>query len=168
MKAGTGTNPAVRAQNLVETADQSWAETDLLLKEPVQYDEGKDTRGPVSVAAVVTLQEPEPSPSPSPSPGASPAPEDKPKKPEGRVVAVGDSDFATNTFFDFPGNQDLFVNSVAWLAEDPDLISIRPREPDDQRLFLTVEQRRLAFLFSLLALPGFFVLAGIWSWWRRR
>ncbi len=169
MKAGTATtNPAVRAQNLVETSEQSWAETDLSLKEPVQLDAGKDTRGPVSLAAVVTIQEPEPSPTPgAPSPSPSPV-EDKPKKPEGRVVAVGDADFATNAFLGFPGNQDLFVNSVAWLAADPDLISIRPREADDQRLFLTAEQIRLAFFFSLLGLPGLFVVAGIWNWWRKR
>ncbi len=169
VKAGTGTTPGLRAQNLVETSPQSWAESDLQLREPVQFDDGKDTRGPVSLAAVVTLEPPEPSPSPAPSPSASPSPaEDKPKKPAGRVVAVGDADFASNAFLGFPGNQDLLVNSVAWLAEDADLISIRPREADDQRLFLTAEQQRLAFFFSLLALPGFFVVAGIWSWWRRR
>ncbi len=167
LKAGTATNPSVRAQNLVETSEQSWAEADLALQEPVQFDAGKDTRGPISLAAVVTVQEPEPSPSPAPSPSPTPA-EDQPKKPEGRVVAVGDADFASNALLGFPGNQDFFVNSVAWLAADPDLISIRPREADDQRLFLTAEQLRLAFFISLLFLPGFFVLAGLWNWWRKR
>ncbi len=169
MKAGSATTPGVSAQNLVETSSQSWAESDLALKEPVQFDEGKDQKGPVSLAVVVTVQEPEPSPDPSPSPSPSPSPaEDKPKKPQGRVVAIGDADFATNSFLGFPGNQDLFVNAVAWLAEDADLISIRPREADDQRLFLTAEQQRLAFLLSLIGLPGVFVVAGVWSWWRRR
>jgi ABC-type uncharacterized transport system involved in gliding motility auxiliary subunit len=167
VKAGTATTPGVRAQNLVETSPQSWAESDLMLREPVQYDDGKDTRGPVSLAAVVTIDAPEASPSPEPSPSPSPS-EEKPKKPQGRVVALGDADFASNAFLGFPGNQDLLVNSVAWLAEDADLISIRPREADDQRLFLTAEQQRLAFFVSLLGLPGLFVIAGIWSWWRRR
>ena len=84
------------------------------------------------------------------------------------MVAVGDADFAANAFLGFPGNQDLFVNAVAWLAEDADLISIRPREADDQRLFLTAEQQRLANILSLLAIPGLFIVAGIRSWWSRR
>jgi gliding motility-associatede transport system auxiliary component len=169
MKAGSASVPGVSAQNLVETSAQSWAESDLSLKEPVQFDEGKDQKGPVSLAAVVTVEEPEPSPAPSPAPSPSVSPaEDKPKKPQGRVVAVGDADFATNAFLGFPGNQDLFVNAVAWLAEDADLISIRPREADDQRLFLTAEQQWLAHVLSLLAIPGLFVVAGVWTWWRRR
>ena len=35
-KIGAG----LHAQNLVETSEQSWADTDLALKEPVKYDEG--------------------------------------------------------------------------------------------------------------------------------
>ena len=69
------------------------------------------------------------SPSPSPSPDTD-APE---KRAEGRVAAFGDADFASNQLLGFEGNQDFALNTVAWLAEDPDLISIRPREPDDQR-----------------------------------
>jgi ABC-type uncharacterized transport system involved in gliding motility auxiliary subunit len=57
---------------------------------------------------------------------------------------------------------------VAWLAEDADLISIRPREPDDQRLFLTqLEQQNLALL-ALLVIPGLFFVGGVWTWWSRR
>ncbi len=163
VKAGSATPAGVRAQNLVETSEQSWAETDLSLKEPVQFDEGKDQKGPVSLGAVATLEVAGPSPAPSPAPGAPPE-----KKAEGRVVAYGDSDWASNAFLGFPGNQDLFVNSVAWLAQDVDLISIRAKEPDDQRMFLTREQQQNAAIISLLFIPGAFVILGILTWWRRR
>jgi ABC-type uncharacterized transport system involved in gliding motility auxiliary subunit len=43
------------------------------------------------------------------------------------VVAIGDADFASNALIGFQGNQDFFLNTVAWLAQDADLISIRPR-----------------------------------------
>jgi len=84
------------------------------------------------------------------------------------VVVVGDADFASNALLGFQGNQDLFLNMVAWLAEDADLISIRAKEPDDQRMFLTQQQRQNVKWVTLLLVPGFFVVMGIASWWRRR
>jgi ABC-type uncharacterized transport system involved in gliding motility auxiliary subunit len=167
VKAGSATLEGVRAQNLVETSQDSWAESDLSLKEPVQFETGKDQKGPVSLAAVVTVQiaGPSPSPSPSPSPDAS---RPEPPRPEGRVVAVGDSDFASNSFLGFPGNQDFFLNTVSWLAQDVDLISIRPKEPEDQRLFVTRDQQRTVAILSLLLIPGAFVALGVATWWRRR
>src|SRR6185295_2669039 len=117
---------------------------------------------------------PSPSPSPaSPSPGASPAaspsPADAPPTPpEGRAVVFGDSDFASNALLGFQGNQDLFLNTVAWLAQDPDLISIRPKEPEDQRMFLSSQQVSNVRWVALLLIPGAFVVMGISTWWKRR
>jgi len=170
MAAGSGSVDGVTAQNLLETSQASWAESDLSLKEPIELNEGKDKQGPVSLGAVATLRLPEPAPSPSPGEGGDEKAEsDEPaKKPEGRVVALGDSDFASNALLGFQGNQDFFLNSVAWLSEDADLISIRAREPDDQRMFLTEVQRRNVQVLALLILPGLFVVLGIATWWRRR
>jgi ABC-type uncharacterized transport system involved in gliding motility auxiliary subunit len=211
VQAGTGGATGIVAQNLAETFDVSWAETDLTLKGQVKYDEGRDRRGPVSLAAVATLSAsalgpagsaaaPSPAPSvpptlggpviaspaapppPAPSPGTSPSPspvEASPAAPsplpspdeskrEARVAVFGDADFASNAMLQVQGNQDLFVNTVAWLAQDPDLISIRPREPEDQRLFLTQQQQGNVRLFSLFLLPGALLALGVASWWRRR
>ena len=84
------------------------------------------------------------------------------------MAAFGDADFASNQLLAFQGNQDFALNTVAWLAEDPDLISIRPKEPDDQRMFITQEQQRYAWLLAIFLLPGAFVALGISAWWRRR
>jgi ABC-type uncharacterized transport system involved in gliding motility auxiliary subunit len=167
VEAGKGTVEGVSAQNLVQTSPQSWAETDLTLKGKIVFDEKKDRRGPISLAAVATIRAPSPTPSPSPSP--SPGAEgETPKAPEGRVVVVGDADFASNALLGFQGNQDFFLNTVAWLAEDADLISIRAKEPDDQRLFLTQVQQQNVKWIALALIPGFFVVMGIATWWRRR
>jgi ABC-type uncharacterized transport system involved in gliding motility auxiliary subunit len=174
VKAGTATIEGVSASDLVKTSDQSWAETDLTLKGPIQFEEGKDTKGPVSLAAVATVRGPAPAPTPTPAPaaGASPAPSPSPaeeaKAPEGRVVAVGDADWATNALLGFQGNQDFFLNTVAWLAQDADLISIRPKEAENQALFLDRQKQQNVALTALVLLPGIFVVAGIVSWWRRR
>jgi ABC-type uncharacterized transport system involved in gliding motility auxiliary subunit len=184
--AATPSVPGVIAQNLVQTSEASWAETDLTLKAPVKPDDA-DRKGPIALGAVVTvpvLTPPSPEPSPaaapspdaSPSPGASPNAEDDsdtaedatPPTREGRVVAIGDADFASNALLGFQGNRDFFLNAVAWLAQDADLIAIRPREPDDQRLFLTQTQQQTIAFVALVLLPGLFVGLGIWSWWKRR
>jgi ABC-type uncharacterized transport system involved in gliding motility auxiliary subunit len=178
MQAGTASVEGVSAQGLIETSPDSWAESDVGAQGKMAYDEGKDRRGPITLAATATVRGPEPTPSPSPSPAdaapaASPAPSPSPSdepapRPEGRVAAFGDSDFASNQLLGFQGNQDLFLNVVAWLAEDVDLISVRPREPEDQRLFVTSTQRENVRWLALVVLPGAFVVFGIAAWWRRR
>jgi ABC-type uncharacterized transport system involved in gliding motility auxiliary subunit len=181
VQAGAGGAGGVTAQNLVQTSPASWAETDLTLKAPIKLDEGKDKQGPVTLAAVATVTVAEPAPSPSPAaspaeggPSPSPSPAEDPDAPpapprkEGRMVGVGDSDFASNALLGFQGNRDFFLNLVAWLAQDSDLISVRPREPEDQKMFLTGNQRQAVVLLALLGLPGAFLALGVWSWWKRR
>jgi ABC-type uncharacterized transport system involved in gliding motility auxiliary subunit len=176
MQAGTATMEGVFAQDVLKTSPASWAESDLTLKAPVQFEEGKDKKGPISLAAVatVTVAAPSPTPSAAPSPAPSgapspsPSPEEAAPKREGRVAAFGDSDFATNALVGFQGNRDLFLNTVAWLAQDVDLISIRPKEPEDQRLVLTRNQQQNLLVLALLLIPGVFVVMGIREWWSRR
>ena len=176
-EAGKGTVEGVTVQNLLQTSPASWAETDLTLKEPVEMNEGKDRKGPISLGAVATVKASPPAPpapasppsSPSPAASVSPSPAEEPPAPaEGRVVVLGDSDFATNALLGFQGNQDFFLNTVAWLAQDVDLISIRAKEPEDQRLFVTRQQQQNVLLVSLLLVPGAFVVMGIAAWWKRR
>jgi ABC-type uncharacterized transport system involved in gliding motility auxiliary subunit len=167
VQAGKGTVEGVSAQDLVKTSAQSWAESDVSLKGPIKFEEGKDRMGPISLAAVATVKGPAPAPTPTPSPAPSPAPEE-PKAPEGRVVAVGDADFASNSLLGVQGNQDFFLNAVAWLAEDADLISIRPKEPENQALFLSRQAQQNVAWLALVVLPGLFVVLGVVTWWRRR
>lgn len=186
LKAGTGTVAGVVAQDLISTTPQAelegqvvtWSQADLKADGKLSFDPKKDVKGPLTLAAVATIK-PQPSPSPvappspaagaSPAPSPSPSPEPEKKEPEGRVVAVGDSDFATNSFLNnAPGNMDFFMNSVAWLSEDADLIAIRPRDAEDQRMRLTSFQRRNVWLLGLVVLPGASIVAGIVVWWRRR
>ena len=168
VQAGTATVEGVTAQNLLETDRNSWAETDLALKGGAAYDEGKDRKGPISLGAVATVRGKAPAPAPSPSPSPGKEGEEPPKAPEGRVVAIGTADFAANSSLGFLGNQDLFLNVVAWLAQDADLISIRAKETDDQKMILSLAQKQNVGWVALVVLPGLFVVLGIRTWWRRR
>jgi ABC-type uncharacterized transport system involved in gliding motility auxiliary subunit len=87
---------------------------------------------------------------------------------QGRFVVVGSSGWAANRFLGFNGNRDLALNTMNWLSSDEDLISIRPKEPEDRRITLTKAQMNWVTTTSLFILPLIVVFAGIGVWWRRR
>jgi ABC-type uncharacterized transport system involved in gliding motility auxiliary subunit len=86
----------------------------------------------------------------------------------GRFVVVGSSSWVANTYLRLAGNRDLFLNMMNWLSADEDLISIRPKEPEDRRLIMTRNQMTLAFYSSVLAIPLLILAAGLSVWWKRR
>jgi gliding motility-associatede transport system auxiliary component len=85
-----------------------------------------------------------------------------------RVVLVGDSDFASDGFYHVLGNSDLFLNMVAYLAEEESLISIRPRAPLGDSVYITESQGRLVFAVCLVALPLTSIVTGLLVYFRRR
>ena len=177
----------------VETSPRSWAEADIneLVTGEVEMDETEgDVPGPITIAAAVSAPAPEPPAStsdedstsadaddaePSESEGeegTAEAEEDQDQDdeptPETRVAVIGDSDFAANFGLGIQGNRDLFLNTVSWLAQQENLIAIRPREPEDRRLTLTADQQSRTLLIALLMIPGAVLAIGVYTWWRRR
>jgi ABC-type uncharacterized transport system involved in gliding motility auxiliary subunit len=150
---------------VVETSSQSWAEADLasLATGKVTLDASVgDKPGPISLAVAVAAPAPD-AKTPEPKPG-----ETVQSAPETRVAVFGDSDFAANYGLGISGNQDLFLNTVNWLAQQEGLISIRARDPEDRRLTLTADQQFRIQILSLLVIPGLVFAAGVWTWWKRR
>jgi ABC-type uncharacterized transport system involved in gliding motility auxiliary subunit len=60
------------------------------------------------------------------------------------------------------------MNTVGWLSQQENLISIRPKEADDRRITLTATQQNNITWLSLLLVPGFVFATGVYTWWRRR
>ena len=81
---------------------------------------------------------------------------------------MGDSDFASNAYVGTQGNRDFFSNVVSWLAQQENLLSIRPKEPQDRRLSITESQQNIIDLMSIFLIPGLVFASGIYTWWRRR
>lgn len=149
----------VKAEVLAQTGPGSWAETDLerLGKGEAELDEKKDLKGPVPVGAVVTYEAKEANPS-----------EGELAK-EARMVVFGNSRFASNEALNASGNRDLFLNSLSWLAEQEDLISIRPKERQGGGpVFLTAAQSRAIFFLPVVVLPGLVLLSAAAVYIRRR
>jgi len=135
-----GTN----VQPLARTSAESWAETNLaeLQQGQVKPDPG-EARGPLPVAVVAT-------------------------KDKARIVVYGTSSFAANQFLNLQGNRDFFLNTVSWLAEEEDQISIRPKDTRQAPVFLTSQQAQAVFLLPVVILPGIVLVGGIVALVRRR
>jgi ABC-type uncharacterized transport system involved in gliding motility auxiliary subunit len=136
--------PGMTVQSLAKTSAQSWGETDRASLQAGQVKpDAQDPKGPLSVAVVAT-------------------------KDKSRVVVYGTSNLASNQFLNLQGNRDSFLNTVSWLAEEEDQISIRPKESRSTPVFLTSRQAQLAFLIPVVALPGLIMVGGIVTVVRRR
>ena len=160
----------LNVKSLAMTTDErgaSWGETkrkaDGSFDTELSYTEGKDTPPPVSLAVAVQLEEDEPE-----------AAEDNqsskgPKVSKTRIVTIGDSDFASNYFFEATGGGDLFLNAANWLTLEEDLIAIRPVDPNERILrFLTPGEAAFVQIASIFLIPLIIFLIGLVVWWRRR
>lgn len=138
-------DPNKNAQAILDTSQKSWAETDLESTQP-EYTPDRDLPGPLHLAA---------------------AAEDY--QSGTRLVVFGNAGFVTNQNISPQwANLDLFMNAVNWLAEEEDLISIRPKEPTNRRLFLNPLQSSLTIFTTLIIIPLAVFVAGIGVWWKRR
>lgn len=135
---------------LVFSSQQAWGETDLTGltsgESQVQYDEGADLPGPVTLAAAaenLTTQ--------------------------ARLVVYGDADFPSDANFLAFGNGDLFVNSVDWSAGQEELISLNPRTATTRTVASPQAYTlNLIFLGTVILAPGVALVAGILTWIQRR
>jgi ABC-type uncharacterized transport system involved in gliding motility auxiliary subunit len=153
------------AQPLLQSSELSWGETDLkALPEGRPVSQGpEDRKGPVDLGAAVSLPAPD-APPPTPTkPGEAP-----PHTAETRLVILGDSDFAANEGIAFQANRDFLGNVVSWLAQQENLISIRPAPANDRRVTVAANDFRVIALLLLVVVPGIVVALGVLTWWRRR
>ncbi len=151
--------PLARTVNTADSSKTTPTEVDLLRTSAasfavpkitgttVSYDPKTDMKGPLTLGVTAEKQE-----------GDKLA----------RLAVFGNSAFATNRWVGLQRNGDLFYNTVSWLSQDQNLISIRPKSPTSRQVTMTTAQQRMLLWLSLAVLPGLVVLGGILIWWRRR
>jgi len=142
---------------LAQTGEQSFVKKAILPGEKIRFDPASDAPGPISVAAVSTVK-----------PSSEQKPTSRGPDLNSRVVVFGDSDFAANSFFSFSGNGDLALNTVNWLAQEKDLISIRPKARAPSTVHLTPRRSKLISYLTVYLIPFGILFLGIGIWWRRR
>lgn len=94
-------------------------------------------------------------------------PKEDAKPVEFEAIVFGDSDFVSNNAIQFGSNRDLAVNSIASLADESVLVSIRPPMPKGTKVELT-RSAALAFIFVSFAAPIIILISGAVLWFRRR
>ena len=82
-------------------------------------------------------------------------------------VVFGDSDFISNRGLILGVNRDLALNAMAALANQQDLISIRPKLPKGTAMMLTTFEKWMVVLLGL-ALPVLLLMTSGVLWFRRR
>jgi len=164
--------PGITAQGLAMTSAESWAETDLkaLREGRTAFDAESDRRGPITIAAVATINTGNTATSSSSgSAESTDQPEPEKSTHAARLVVVGDSEFANNSLFSVQGNGNLFLNTVSWLAEEEDLIAIRPRKGGGSGpVLLTAAQAPLIFWLPVVILPLAVFASGAAVFMRRK
>ncbi len=156
-----GSPEGMKVEELLSTSPESWAETDKAMLDEGQtaFDPTQDKKGPVSIGAAVTITLPK----------KEEEKENEAKPKTGRLVVIGDSDFAANSRINLVGNRDFFLNALSWLAEDADLISIRPKESGSAiPTPLTQSQQQMVFFLPVVVLPLFVIVMGITVYKRRK
>ena len=142
----TGSKTTV--QKLFGSSESSVA-TEKLNSPEVNPDDPKNKKGPLTIAAAGSYNTGK-------------------ENSQGRFVVIGTSAWAANSFLRFNGNRDFALNAMNWLSSDEDLISVRPKEPEDRRITMTRAQLSWVRMTSQFLLPLLVIFAGVSVWWRRR
>ena len=140
-------NPNVFTRSFMHTSGNGWSvarQPDVTVP---KIDRQRDKRGPISLGVAGERSQA------VPEPGHVPL--------QGRLVVIGDSDFACNQYVDMAGNLNLFLNAVDWLAGRQNLVSVRPKVMDTRTLSLTRRQTQTVFWVSVVVVPGLVTAVGM-------
>ena len=169
--------PARGKYNLAKTGSSSWAKSKGKLdEEEITFDPAEDQRGPINLAAVSVIKVTDGENSPlaevdNQGDSAAPTPEtdlEEGVNRWGRIIVVGDSDFAANAYLNLMGNKDFFLNTIGWLAEETALVSVRKKPTELTPLTLTDTQSNLVFWICVVLAPTLMLALGIGVVGRRR
>lgn len=133
---------------LVKTTETSWGETDIagLKNQQMKPDKETDLSGPLTLAiAAQNLAT------------------------NGRLVVIGDADFANDGYIQAFGNMDFITNTIDWAAKQDNLINLTAKPAITRVLVPPTQSAYLMIaLIVIILLPTSVILAGILVFLQRR
>ncbi len=161
-----GEDPTTGKYNLAKTGSSSWAKSKGKLDEDdVKFNPSEDQRGPINLAAVSVMKVDDSSNADTVNPQSGLK---EGVNRWGRIIVVGDSDFAGNAYLNLMGNKDFFLNMIGWLAQETALVSVRKKSTELTPLTLTDTQSNLVFWICVIIVPTLIMAIGIGVIERRR
>ncbi|GAA3412696.1 GldG family protein [Paenibacillus hodogayensis] len=136
-----------KANSLLKSSDKAYGETDMnQLTSNASKQDAADLKGPLDMAYAVM---------------------DKDNKP--KAVVIGNAQFLQNQIITEQGNRDFALNSVNWMQEQTEQVTIRPREEAAlQQAFIMPNKANMIFYGTVVIFPLAILALGGAIWWRRR
>jgi len=135
----------INITDLARTSTDAWAETS---GDTIEFNKNVDITGPLTIIEVITKR----------------IGENK----KAKMVIIGDSDFASNSYLYHAGNLDLLLNTLNWLAGKEEMIGIRNKPFERKQIELSIQNTRIVFYLCVIVLPILVVIAGVIVWLKRR
>ena len=137
-------------ETLLMTSGTGYGETSFTDSDRVlRYDRKEDLAAPVTVGATLQIR-------------------GEGGEREGRVVIYGDSGFLANRVLDNGGHRDLWINTLRWLFDQKEKITLRPRVDQVGEILLSAQQEQTALIYFLLVQPGLLIAGGLFFVYRRQ
>ncbi|SKA73207.1 ABC-type uncharacterized transport system involved in gliding motility, auxiliary component [Clostridium sp. USBA 49] len=139
----------VKIEPLLTTSSNSWGKVNLnsttMVKEP------NDIQGPLNIAVAITD-------------------EDSEAKKSTKLVVIGGSTFINDDIISATkgANLDFFMNSLNWMQDKKDSVSIRPKSLTSDMLVMTVFQKLALSGVVVILIPVIILIIGVTVWARRR
>jgi ABC-2 type transport system permease protein len=141
---------SLKIEPLLSSSAKSYGKTDIANVKTAERENG-DLAGPFTLAVAITDTASDPS------------------KKDTKLIVVGNIQFLAQALTSqIPGNGDFFMNSLGWLREQKQSISIRPKNLQLMRLNLNNLQALLFSGLVVIVLPLLVLGGGFIVWLRRR
>ncbi len=142
----------IELQTIAATSASAWADRNIdeLKQGKATFDKSRDLPGPVPLVVMASIKT-----APKPDAAGKQLVAAQPSK-AGKLVVAGNSFFPVNSNFNQYGNGDLFLNTVNYLANRTDLITIQ--RPNVSKPLMLTRAQGVSFIWTVIILIPLAVL----------
>jgi ABC-type uncharacterized transport system involved in gliding motility auxiliary subunit len=138
----------VTVEKLLVSSEQSWIRYDI--NDATSTKTASDFDGPATLAVAISKDNTDL------------------RYEETKMVIAGNAVFVDNEYIDIQGNFDFLMNSLNWVEDRDDSITIRPKSINTNSMFVKGEMYTIVLIISIVVVPMIAFAIGLVVWLRRR